>query len=280
MLTGLRKGELASITIGSLHLDTKTPFIELAAANEKARRGADVPLRGDLAEDLRSWLADRLKDAQARARTCGEPVPLKLDPSAMLFDVPQRLFRILDRDLVAADIARLVKGPDGTTQIDKRDERGRTIDVHALRHTFGTLLSKGGVTLRTAQAAMRHSDPGLTANVYTDPKLLDVHGALDALPPLPLDPAPKRQRATGTAGSGREFVLGFVLTPDQSSTNQSNAGSPTTGAEFGALTAGSTQVSPPSTLGAACQPVTGGSSKAGDRDRTGDIQLGKLTFYR
>ena len=34
---------------------------------------------------------------------------------------------------------------------------------------------------------MRHSDPALTANVYTDPRLLDVHGALDALPNLPLD---------------------------------------------------------------------------------------------
>ena len=35
------------------------------------------------------------------------------------------------------------------------DDRGRTIDVHALRHTFGTHLSKAGVPLRTAQAAMR-----------------------------------------------------------------------------------------------------------------------------
>ena len=61
--------------------------------------------------------------------------------------------------------------------IDKRDERGRTVDVHAIRHTFGTLLSKGGVTPRTAQAAMRHSTIDLTMNVYTDPKLLDVAGA-------------------------------------------------------------------------------------------------------
>ena len=68
--------------------------------------------------------------------------------------------------------------------IDKADERGRTIDVHALRHTFGTLLSKGGVAPRTAQAAMRHSSIDLTMNVYTDPKLLDVQGALDSLPSL------------------------------------------------------------------------------------------------
>jgi hypothetical protein len=41
------------------------------------------------------------------------------------------------------------------------------------------------VALRTAQAAMRHSDPRLTANVYTDPRLLDVHGAVEARPTLP-----------------------------------------------------------------------------------------------
>jgi len=41
---------------------------------------------------------------------------------------------------------------------DKRDERGRTVDVHALRHTFGTLLSKGWGAPRTAQAAMRQAD--------------------------------------------------------------------------------------------------------------------------
>ena len=28
---------------------------------------------------------------------------------------------------------------------------------------------------------MRHSKPELTANIYTDPKLLDVAGAIDAL---------------------------------------------------------------------------------------------------
>ena len=48
------------------------------------------------------------------------------------------------------------------------------------------LLSKAGVPLRTAQAAMRHNDPSLTANVYTDPKLLDAAGAVASLPDLPL----------------------------------------------------------------------------------------------
>ena len=46
---------------------------------------------------------------------------------------------------------------------------------------------------------MRHSSIDLTMNVYTDPRLLDVAGALKALPELPLEGRGKL-RATGRAG--------------------------------------------------------------------------------
>lgn len=82
--------------------------------------------------------------------------------------------------------------------------RGRTLDVHALRTTFGTLLSKGGVAPRTAQEAMRHSDIRMTMKTYTDPKLLDVHGALDALPALPLRAHAERQSMAATGTDGKE----------------------------------------------------------------------------
>jgi len=59
--------------------------------------------------------------------------------------------------------------------------------VHALRHTFGTHLSKNGVATRTAQAAVRDSSLDLTMNVYTDPTLLDVAGAMEALPGVSLN---------------------------------------------------------------------------------------------
>ena len=109
------------------------------------------------------------------------------------------LGKILDRDLLAAGI-------------DKADERGRTIDVHALRHSFGTLLSKGGVTPRTAQAAMRHSNIDLTMNVYTDPKLLDVQGALDSLPSLDWKSSPSTERAVMRA-TGTDDSMSSALVP-------------------------------------------------------------------
>src|SRR5262249_7165945 len=157
VLTGLRKGELASLTVAHLRLDDAVPYLSLDAADEKNREGNDLPLREDLAADLRGWLADKLGALEDEARPAGDPSPARLPPDTPLCDVPSRLVKILDRDLVAAGIARRVKVGDKWV-IDKRDDRGRTLDVHALRHTFGTLLSKGGIAPRTAQAARRHRD--------------------------------------------------------------------------------------------------------------------------
>src|SRR5262245_37803711 len=212
VLTGLRKGELSSLTVAHLHLDDPVPFASLDAADEKNREGNGIALRDDLAADLRDWLADKLRRLQAEAVQSGAPIPARLPPDTPLFDVPDRLVKIPDRDLVAAGIARRVK-VNGKWVIDKRDDRGRTLDVHALRHTFGTLLSKGGIAPRTAQAAMRHSDIKLTMNVYTDPALLDVCGALDVLPALPLDVGTQEAASmTGTDGDARKFAPGFAPT--------------------------------------------------------------------
>ena len=210
ILTGLRRGELASLTVGQLELDGSTAYATLAAVDDKAGRGADVPLRTDLVMDLKAWLADKLEEARSEAKASGEPVPVNLPVGYPLFNVPLALVRILDRDLAAAGIA-------------KRDDRGRTVDVHAMRHTFGTHLSKGGVSPRTAQAAMRHSTIDLTMSTYTDPRLLDVAGALDVLPSLPLDDDPHVQRIKATGTGARTLVPMLVQTPGNHGTNRTIA---------------------------------------------------------
>jgi len=192
LLTGLRKGELQSITVGQVHLDGNSPYIELEAADEKNRGGSSIPLRLDLAEDIRGWV-DKMRGTPTLRIDGGDTLPA----DTPLFYVPSGLRLILDRDLKAAGIP-------------KRDDRGRSIDVHALRHTFGTMLSQNGVAPRTAQAAMRHSKIDLTMNVYTDPRLLDVSGAMESLPSMPLDGpstcSPEIGNATGTdARTAQEF---------------------------------------------------------------------------
>ena len=78
-------------------------------------------------------------------------------------------------------------GPDGTRLADI--DAGGGVGVHVRLHA-------------PAQAAMRHSSIDLTMNVYTDPRLLDVAGAMEALPDLPLDRGRDAQelRKTGTMG--------------------------------------------------------------------------------
>ena len=62
---------------------------------------------------------------------------------------------------------------------------GRVVDFHALQVTFVSHLALAGVPLATAQKLARHSDPRLTANVYTHLGLADLSRAVESLPPLP-----------------------------------------------------------------------------------------------
>ena len=222
LLTGLRKSELATLTVGQLDLDGPMPCAILDAADEKNRQGNAIALRSDLAAELAEWLGDKLKALQAESRKRGEPLPLRLPSDTLIFDVPTGLLRILNRDLTFAGIP-------------KTDDRGRTIDLHALRHTFGTHLSKAGVSPRTAQAAMRHSKIDLTMNVYTDPKLLDVHGAIERLPVLSLDGSDdEKQAATGTDGRAElgPRTLAPVLAPTDDNSSRFSQFS-TTGERIG-----------------------------------------------
>jgi integrase len=201
VLTGLRKHELESLTAAQLHLDEAVPYAVQGPEDEKHREGNEIALRDDLSADLRDWLALKLERHQEEARGRAEPIPLRLPPETPVFQVPARLVMILNRDRKLAGIR-------------KRDDRSRTLDVHALRHTFGTLLSRGGVAPRTAQAAMRHSDINLTMNVYTDPRLLDVRGALEVLPALPLDAADRGQAGVVTGTDAKETrTLSPLLAP-------------------------------------------------------------------
>ncbi len=204
VLTGLRANELRTLMVGQLDLTPGNAFLHLNAADEKSRQGNSIAIRDDLSADLRAWIADKLASSQDAAQAAGEPIPIRVPGNTQLFDVPAGLLKILDRDLKAAGIP-------------KRDDRGRTVDVHAMRTTFGTMLSTTGTSPRTAQAAMRHSDIKLTMGVYTDPRLLDVRGAVERLPTLPLEQNKEQNanRATGTtASTGRHTTpLAPVLAP-------------------------------------------------------------------
>ena len=62
------------------------------------------------------------------------------------------------------------------------DDLGRTVDFHALRHTFGSMLARAGIPPRVAMELMRHSDMRLTQSTYTDATLLPLFNEVEKLP--------------------------------------------------------------------------------------------------
>ncbi len=285
-LTGLRANELRSLTIAAAMLDGDEPYATLAPENEKARRGADIPLRSDLAADLARHVADRLREAREAASRERQPMPARMPAESPLIVVTSEWLRVLELDLVAAGLARRVRAKDrkgaDCWRIDKRDERGRTFDMHAFRTTFNSLLAGAGVPLTTRRILMRHAAEGITDEHYADTKLIDLRGALDRLPELPLGDEPEAnvQAADGTYGDAGATPNYPRPYPRQLERETRRNGAESCG-DNRAPSAARGERKP---LSAADQSEhlrrdANRGRKAGDGIRTHDVQLGKLAFY-
>jgi integrase len=134
-------------------------MLHLPGEHTKNGQDADIPLRPDLIEDLRHWVAVNGKK-----------------PSDRVFVVPERVNKILRRDLAWAGIPY-------------RDDNGRFFDFHSLRYCTASHMGKAKVTPRVAQEFMRHSNITLTLQTYNDANLSAHNEALAALPDLPLTAA-------------------------------------------------------------------------------------------
>lgn len=151
--TGLRAGELRSLTRASFNLDSDPPVVFLAGKFTKNGDPATQPLNDDLVGPLKAHLKDKL-------------------PGAPAFTIPKvHTVRMFKSDLKAAGI-------------EYRDDSGRVADFHSLRHTFITNLARAGVHPSVAQELARHSSITLTMNHYTHTVLKDKALALAKLPKL------------------------------------------------------------------------------------------------
>lgn len=152
--TGLRAGELRSLTPASFDLSDDLPTVKVLAAYSKHRRDDTLPLLPATASMLGEYLMER-------------------DYTKTVFQFPRReeLASVLRTDLEAAGIPY-------------RDATNRVVDFHALRHTFITNLAQGGVHPKTAQALARHSTITLTMDRYSHSEREDEARALSALPDL------------------------------------------------------------------------------------------------
>ena len=193
--TGLRFGECRSLTIGACHLESDTPYLELEAQNEKARRGAQLPVPAFFMEDMKRYLHD------LRKRLIGD---CSAFPGAFndkpLFDLPAKMTKAFNADLVHAGLAVEVRDKNGHKHIDKKNDRGESVDIHCLRHSFVTHLAQSGVSMVTVAKAARHSDPKLTLKVYAHVNLAELGEAVSAMP------QPQKQEAAQIVNTDPERV--------------------------------------------------------------------------
>lgn len=249
--TGLRKGELAALTTDDVLLDGEQPAIMLRGADAKSGQRAALPLRADVAAELKAWLGTQ-SEGVCRQRV-GVAGTVRLRAGVPLLYVPTGLIRILDRDLRAAGIPKL-------------DDRGRSVDVHAMRSTFGTLLAAAGVTPVVLKQLMRHKRIETTLKHYVDPRLLDVAGAVASLPAFAENAPPKPARATGTESA---VALGVALNPVRTRQFLASA-APAARARREAVIIKSPEKTRDSR----------GNRNSSGRTRTGDTRLMKLTALR
>lgn len=150
--TGFRAEELRALQAGDFVLEGPTPRVFLPRERTKNKRDALVPLRHELAADIKAWIAeDGLSE--------GDPV----------FQIPHRSADLLRRDLAAADIR-------------ERDSRDRVVDFHALRASLSSHLNSTGTTPSAAKKIMRHGTITLTLDTYHDEAMDDERRAIESLP--------------------------------------------------------------------------------------------------
>lgn len=163
--TGMRFGEARKLTWADIDFDRN--MLNLRGETTKSAKPRSIPLHPEFVADL-AGLHDTHRRILGRDITPGEPVFL-LPRGRPLSHATNNANRTLQRILLAAGIARV-------------DENGRKIDIHALRHTFGTRLARNGAPLAQTQLLMGHSDPKLTARVYVHMEAEDTRAAVEALP--------------------------------------------------------------------------------------------------
>ncbi len=102
--------------------------------------------------------------------------------------ITDRLLRCFNDDLVATGLAKravVVIGGKKKSKIEKRDAAGRVLDLHSLRHTFGTRLGRmPGVDPKSVQTLMRHSDPRMTFGIYVHSDKARLQAAVAQLPTI------------------------------------------------------------------------------------------------
>jgi integrase len=149
----LRRSEIGALQWGDLHFEAHPAKLKLRAHTTKSKRADVIPLHPQLDDELRAFRPKGVVPNQSVVRT-----------------VPS--MKALRADLKLAGVEDV-------------DAEGLFADLHGLGKSFITAMAANGVSQRAAMAIARHTDPRLTASVYTDEALLPLAAEIGKVPRLP-----------------------------------------------------------------------------------------------
>lgn len=272
-LADLRRGDLERLTWADVDFEQGV----IAIRGGKAKRVDLIPLHPQLAEELKTRLASHPATPTARV------FPRSVTTRTVLEDFVRA--GIARREVVRDERGEPVMIREGNDRhpkmkITTEDEQGRVIDLHAMRTTLGTRLAQAGVTPQVAQKIMRHSDYRTTLRHYTVLGPDDASAALERIAGI----APVQSGAavaTGTDNASPIDADSALRRRQQRERVSVRNGAATCGE--GSLT-GDTGVNRKSLVSAGknddLRADASECGKAGDRVRTGNIQLGRLMLYQ
>lgn len=156
--TGLRRGELRSLTPASFDFKGNTVFV----SGEHTKNGEPAVQEFSLktAGLLKEFIANKM-------------------PGVQLFPVPDRSSIMIKADCQAAGVKVI-------------DHTGRSLNFHSLRHTCGSFLAASNAHPKVIQEVMRHKDINLTMLRYTHILRGQRRSAIESMSNF------TKRRATGT----------------------------------------------------------------------------------
>jgi integrase len=194
VMTGLRAGELRSLTPLSFDLAGDPPTLTVEARHSKHRKEDQLPLHPELAARLRVWFSKRAEvqaDSPAILSLKGTPagrVERLWDGAAWK---SHRSAKTLRRDLKAARERWIEAAADDTERKAREASecllyrtREGYADFHSLRHTFITRIMDSGVVPHHGQGLARHANIKQTLK-YTHTRMSGLSQSLRQVPSLP-----------------------------------------------------------------------------------------------
>ncbi len=152
LYTGLRVDEVRGLTWADVIFEVENPYLMVRAKMAKNSKSTTLPLH--------NWLVSLLKDWKSK-----NP---KAMPADNIVKVPSTMLHVLNRDLKWAGIEKTIDG--------------KTVHLHACRHSFVTMLARKGIQPHVVKRLARHSKTDMTMSVYTHVVHGDENFAIEALP--------------------------------------------------------------------------------------------------